>query len=76
MDFSEALKALKAGRKVRRKLWLVLSEGIPEEHTALELTRPADGYREGLYAVSQDGTRMAYTASHSQLLAEDWEVVE
>lgn len=78
MTFGEALEKLKKGGKVRRKgwngkgLWLELQR--PDEHSKMTLPYvylnypPCDAYHAGC--------RVPWFASQTDMLEEDWEVVE
>lgn len=81
MDFGKALEALKAGKKVRRRGWN--GKGI-----YIELQRP-DAYSKmtlpyiyivtnGLVTDNPDAPKgvVPWLASQTDMLAEDWEVVE
>ena len=93
MDFSDALRALKKGARIRRAgwngkgMWLCLGQGKPDN--------PAENFwnvhtREHAYAnggkadvlpyiimKTADGAiLMGWLASQTDLLAEDWELVE
>jgi hypothetical protein len=99
MDFGEALKALKAGKKITRKGWngkgmyLYLTEGyvVPiedwwtkspaQEPTDLEKDRGAVEILPhiDMYTVNSSGRRArlcGWLASQTDMLSEDWEVVE
>ena len=81
MDFGKAIEALKAGKKVRRRGWN--GKGI-----YLELQRP-DEYSKmtlpyiyivtnGLVTDNPDAPKgvVPWLASQTDMLSEDWEVVE
>ncbi len=77
-DFGEAIKLLKQGKKVRRKgwngkgLWLELQR--PDAHSKMTLPYvylnypPSDAYHAGC--------RVPWLASQTDMLEEDWELVE
>lgn len=77
MDFGDALRALKAGEKVARSgwngkgLWLELQR--PDAHSKMTLpyvflNYPAD-------AQNTPGARVPWSASQTDMLAGDWEIV-
>ena len=76
MDFSDALLAVKQGKKVRRRLWADLDgrigEGIELVHPLLPDGRPVMPM---LLCSKPDGTMTLFAGSQWDLLAEDWEVV-
>lgn len=71
-DFGGALAALKSGRKVTRAGWngkgMYLALQIPDENSANK--------KPYVYIVPVDGQRIPWTASQSDILADDWIVVE
>lgn len=93
MDFGDAIRALKAGKRVARSgwngkgMWLTLSPGR-ESFSAVDFWAPAN--RD--YALEQGGAAkvlpcitmktatgeilMGWLASQTDMLAEDWLVVE
>ena len=90
MTFSEALEKLKEGKRVARKNWNgkgmfgVRQKGYPEGIPCNKQTAEAFGYQEGtlfkcrpyLQMRCADGTHQMWLASQSDLLEEDWYVVE
>lgn len=72
LDFSEALYELKRGKKVTRSgwngkgMWVALQ--TPDEHS--KMRRPY------VYMCPVDGALVPWVISQSDLLAEDWEVVD
>lgn len=90
MTFSEALEKLKEGKRVARKNWngkgmfVVRQKGYPEGIPCNKQTAEAFGYQEGtlfkcrpyLQMRCADGTHQMWLASQSDLLEEDWYVVE
>lgn len=78
MDFGQALAALKSGSKATRNgwngkgLWIELQR--PDAHSKMTLpylflNYPAD-------AANTPGARVPWLASQTDILAEDWEVVQ
>lgn len=78
MDFGDAIRALKGGTKVARAgwngkgMWLELQR--PDAHSKMTLpyvylNYPAD-------AAFTPGARVPWLASQTDMLAEDWSVVE
>lgn len=90
MNFGEALEALKKGKKVTREGWngkgmfVVMQKGYPEGIPCNKQTAEAFGYEEGsLFKVRPylqmrcaDGTHQMWLASQSDILEEDWLIVE
>ena len=90
MNFGQALEALKEGKKVTREGWngkgmfVVRQKGYPEGIPCNKQTAEAFGYEEGsLFKVRPylqmrcaDGTHQMWLASQSDILEEDWLVVE
>ena len=88
--FGEAIRRLKAGQKVARKGWngkgmfVVYRTGYPEGIPANKNTADAIGIPEGtLFKVGPylqmkcvDGSFQMWLASQSDMLAEDWFIVE
>ena len=78
MDFSNALIGLKCGRKVAREGWngkgLWLELQVPDAHSKMTLpyifiSYPAD-------AKNTPGARVPWLASQTDMLAEDWKLVD
>lgn len=71
-SFSAALAALKEGRKVARKGWngkgQWIAMQVPDEHSKMRLPY--------LYISTVDGNLVPWLASQTDLLAEDWDVIE
>lgn len=80
MDFGEAIKALKAGKAVARKGWngkgIYLELQVPDEHSKMTLPY--------IYIVTTElktdnpyapKGRVPWLASQTDMLSEDWEVV-
>ena len=90
MNFGQALEALKQGKKVTREGWngkgmfVVRQKGYPEGIPCNKQTAEAFGYEEGsLFKVRPylqmrcaDGTHQMWLASQSDILEEDWLIVE
>ena len=78
MDFGKALEALKQGKKVRRKgwngkgLWLELQR--PDAHSKMTLPYVYLNYPKG--DTYHDGCRVPWQPSQTDMLEEDWEIVE
>lgn len=71
-NFSDALERLKAGAKLRRLGW----NGIGM-HLAVQF--PDEGSmnkKPYIYIIPVDGERVPWTASHGDLFANDWVVIE
>ncbi len=72
MDFGHAITALKAGHKVGREgwngkgLWLELQR--PDEHSKMSLPY--------IYMYTASGDQVPWLASQTDMLAEDWLIVE
>lgn len=75
MDFSDALRVLKEGGTVRRAAWTALTRADPGEYATLRLTSPAPGFQEVFVVTTGRGECTMFNTSHSQILADDWEVV-
>lgn len=74
MDFSEALRALRAGKRVRRAVWAELSH-IPAECAELALVTLGPPYDEPvIVATTWGGGKAVYTLNTHQVLAGDWEL--
>lgn len=90
LDFGEALKFLKQGKKVARKGWngkgqfVVYQKGYPNGIPCNKQTAEAWGINEGdlfkcepyLQIRTADGSHAMWSPSVTDCLAEDWEVVE
>lgn len=90
MDFGQALRALKGGRKVQRDgwngkgMWVALQRGYPDGVGINANTAEATGLPEGtvcrfgpyLMLRAADGVFVPWVASQTDVLAEDWQVVE
>lgn len=79
MNIGQALDALKQGKKVRRgnwngkNMWLLLQ--VPDAHSKMTLPYIYIEYPVG-HPAYPNGSRVPWLASQTDLLAEDWEVVE
>ena len=78
MDFGQALSGLKAGGKAQREGWngkgLWLELQVPDAHSKMTLpyifmSYPAD-------AKNTPGARVPWLASQTDMLAEDWKLVD
>ena len=71
MDFSNALKALKAGHQVARSGWngkgMWLKLQVPDAHSMMTLPY--------IYMYTAQGDLVPWLASQTDVLAEDWELV-
>lgn len=71
-SFGWALDRLKSGLKVARKGWngkgMWLSLQVPDEHSKMSLPY--------IYMKTADNHQVPWLASQTDMLAEDWEVVE
>lgn len=84
MDFGEALKYLKAGKKVVRSGWngknqyIQLATGISYKSTDGEIVNcehDAIGNK-AIAFVGTSGVQMGWLASQADMLAEDWKIME
>lgn len=77
MDFGEALRALKDGEKVARKGWngkgMWLELQMPDLFSKMTLPYIYLNYPEN--AQNTPGARVPWIASQTDMLSEDWEVV-
>lgn len=90
MDFGEALKALKAGKKMQRAgqngrgVFVVFQKGYPDGIPCNKQTAKAWGLNEGdpfacnpyLQIKNVDGSHSMWVPSINDCLAEDWQVIE
>lgn len=83
MDFGEAIKALKEGKRVQRIGWDGKNMHIfLEEHFAyLILAGPSKGVKRIYEPVicmytAQKTTQPGWSASQADMLAEDWQVIQ
>lgn len=89
MDFSDALKEIKLGKKVSRNGWngkgmfVVYQKGYPKGIPCNKQTAEAYGLNEGdlfkcdpyLQLKTVDGSHMMWTPNMRDLLSEDWGVL-
>lgn len=77
--FGDALSWLKQGLKVRRQGWngkgMWLNLQVPDAHSKMTLPYIYIEYPEGHVAYPQ-GSRVPWLASQTDLLSDDWEIVE
>lgn len=77
MDFGEALKALRAGKRVCRNGWngsdFWLELQVPDEDS--KMTRPYIYINYPEISKSAPGLRIPWSASQMDMLADDWNVV-
>jgi hypothetical protein len=77
MNFSEALKQLKAGKQIHRAGWNAhhrLGLQTPDEHSAN--TAPYIFMVIGENAKEMQGKRLPWVCSQTDMLAEDWLLVK
>lgn len=89
MNFGKAIEELKKGKRLTRKGWngkgmfIVYQKGYPNGIPCNKQTAEAYGYEEGtlfkcrpyIQMRCADGTHQMWTASQTDILSEDWEVV-
>lgn len=84
MDFGEALKALKAGKKAQRAGWngkgqyIELATAISyvnAEGEAVNCNHDAIG-NQAIAFVGTSGVQMGWLASQADMLATDWQIAE
>lgn len=84
MDFGKALEAIKSGKKAKRKGWngknqyIELASNISYISASNEIVNcehDAIGNR-AIAFVGTNGVQMGWLATQSDMLADDWEVVE
>jgi hypothetical protein len=77
-SFSEALTAVKAGASIQRQGWngsgLVVKAQFPDEHSKMSLPYLYIEYPES--AKTTPGARCPWLASQTDLMAEDWRIIE
>lgn len=82
MDFSEALRALKAGRKVAREGWngkgmyLFKSPKVGCQMYKKFTGKDINDLQEFIVMKAADDTLVPWLASQTDVLAEDWCIVE
>lgn len=90
LTFGEAIQLMKKGAKIARKGWngkgmfVVYQKGYPDGIPCNKQTAEAFGYKEGelfkcrpyMQMRCADGTHQIWVASQSDILTEDWYVVE
>jgi hypothetical protein len=78
-DFGWALAKLREGKRVRRAGWngkgMWLELQVPDEHSKMSLPYIYIEYPKG-HPAYPDGSRVPWLASQTDMLGEDWEVVE
>ncbi len=72
-DYGWALRAMKNGHTVRRKLWRELEPG-PQLLVSVALEQP-EGFVPMLVATLYDGSKIPLFPNAYHQLAEDWELV-
>ena len=79
MDFGAALIALRAGHRVARSGWngkgMWLKLQVPDENSKMTLPYIYIEYPED-HPAYPSGSRVPWLASQTDLLAEDWEIVQ
>ena len=79
MDFSNALKAIKRGMKVAREGWngkgMWLHIQFPDKNSKMTLPYIYIEYPAG-HPAYPNGSRVPWLASQTDLLADDWTIVE
>lgn len=79
LNFGEALFALKYKRKVQREGWngkgMWLELQVPDEHSKMTLPYIYMEYPVG-HVAYPNGCRVPWLASQTDILAEDWLVIE
>lgn len=79
MNFGEAITQLKAGNKVARQGWngknMWLKLQVPDEHSKMTLPYVYIEYPQG-HPAYPDGSRVPWLASQTDMLSDDWNVVE
>lgn len=72
MNFGEAIEALKAGHSVNRLHWngpgQKLTLQVPDENSKMTLPY--------IYITTVQGNRVPWLASQTDILGDDWQVVE
>lgn len=72
MNFGQAIEALKEGKKVAREGWngkgMWLNLQIPDEHSKMSLPY--------IYMFTADKHQVPWLASQTDMLAEDWTIIE
>ena len=84
MDFGEAIKLLKSGKKVARKGWngksqyIQLATGISYKSADGEIVNCEHDTigNKAIAFVGTSGVQMGWLASQADMLAEDWVLVE
>ncbi len=76
--FGQAIEELKAGKKLQRSGWngkgLWLELQVPDEHSKMTLPYIFINYPTD--AINMPGARVPWLASQTDVLAEDWQIVE
>lgn len=72
-DFSWALRAMKAGHAVRRRMWLEIPETLPT-YISVRL-EDQEGRYPDLIATLNNGTVCQFAFNGHMAMAEDWELV-
>lgn len=79
MQIGEMINALKEGKKTARSGWngknMWLKLQVPDEHSKMTLPYIYIEYPQG-HPAYPNGSRVPWLASQTDILAEDWVVVE
>lgn len=73
-DIGWAVKAMKNGHRVRRKVWAAHPAVIITDYVGVTLATDIPGMGEMLIVQNTEGHRYAYGATHGDLIADDWEL--
>lgn len=84
MDFGEAIKLLKQGRRVQRKGWngknqyIEIATNISYTNTNKEIINAEHNAigNKAIAFVGTSGVQLGWLASQADMLAEDWKIVE
>lgn len=79
MQIGDMISALKEGKKTARSGWngknMWLNLQVPDEHSKMTLPYIYIEYPQG-HPAYQNGSRVPWLASQTDILAEDWVIVE
>lgn len=78
MDFSDALRAMKDGQRVRRAFWRESASPVYDAGVAaiMLLTAPSGVTVEQIVVIKPDGKVRVFASSQWDLLSDDWEIAE
>ncbi len=71
MDFSEALKLIKEHKRLTRKSW-----NGKGQYVSLTVESHSQNFPDFMYIYTVQKTCVPWVASQTDILAEDWELVE